>query len=190
MKRDHHRGEKSKESMVGRKWENNTRIQSINQSNVPGEWLLLPSWGTIVRIIINSIIIVIVSIAMMIINVMILIKYEADIVLKFRIFGQPWNTDLTGSLSQYFQTLGSVHQRTPGFKTPSTPEPGWSSRSDSWTSFQAPMFWVDTPGQKDSLNPLGPKRDILIIRRGQRAQRKHKDKDKKTKRYPHHEEGR
>ena len=57
-------------------------------------------------------------IAMIIINVIILIKYEADIVLKFRIFGQPWNTDLTGSLSQYFQTLGSVHQRTPGFKSP------------------------------------------------------------------------
>ena len=108
MKSDHHHGEKSKESMVGRKWENNTRIQSINQSNVPGEWLLLPSWGTIVRIIINSIIINIGSIAMTIINVIILIKYEADIVLKFRIFGQPWNTDLTGSLSQYFQTLGSV----------------------------------------------------------------------------------
>ena len=59
-------------------------------------------------IIINSIIINIVSIAMIIINVIILIKYEADIVLKSRIFGQPWNTNLTGSLSQYFQTLGSV----------------------------------------------------------------------------------
>ena len=73
---------------------------------------------TITTIIINSIIINIGIIAMIIINVIILIKYEADIVLKFRIFGQPRNTDLTGSLSQYFQTLGSVHQRTPGFKSP------------------------------------------------------------------------
>ena len=175
MKRDHHRGEKSKESMVGRKWENNTRIQSINQSNVPGEWLLLPSWGTIVRIIINSIIINIVTIAMITtiiiniviiamitINVIILIKYDADIVLKFRIFGQPWNTDLAGSLSQYFQTLGSVHQRTPGFKTPSTPEPGWSFRSDSWTSFHVPMNLSNYPWTKR----LDPKRDILTVMRG------------------------
>ena len=153
MKSYHHHGEKSKESMVGRKWENNTRIQSINQSNVPGEWLLLPSWGTIVRIIINSIIILIVSIAVVIINVIILIKYEADIVLKFRIFGQPWNTNLTGSLSQYFQD----QCRPPGNKTPSTPKHGWSFRSDSWTSFQAPLNLSRYPWTKGFIKPPGHK---------------------------------
>ena len=149
MKSDHHHGEKSKESMVGRKWENNTRIQSINQSNVPGEWLLLPSWGTIVRIIVNSIIINIGSIAMVIINVIILIKYEADIVLKLRIFGQPWNTDLTGSLSQYFQTLGSVHQRTPGSKSPLLLSLAGVSDQTSEPHSKDLRIWVITPGQKD-----------------------------------------